>query len=310
MKNSYKILTSTLTVVFLLFVAFFSKTAMAITCPSGWTHINPEIVNSECVPIIYSCPTTREKLVTNIWGVNTCETISGYNPGIIDMKAVCGDSNAALNKEGKCVSQSEACGSGFKYNPQDQKCHVVCDTGWVSRDGDKTCVQDCPPGMKWDVTKCVNSTQSVVTESKPVDPAVPLGDTDATSKSVDTPSQTPHSELNSFWPLVQCGGTNQNGTKQPVCNFAEAAILVNRILNWFISMSGVVAAITFSIAGGKMLLNPENAGERADAMAMFQKTIVGLLIVLGAWLAIHTVVSTLVNKDTDALRFLDKIDSQ
>ena len=60
----------------------------------------------------------------------------------------------------------------------------------------------------------------------------------------------------------------------------------------------IVAAITFSIAGGKMLLNPENASKRTEAIAMFQKTVIGLLIVLGAWLVIHAAITILVPNST------------
>ena len=90
--------------------------------------------------------------------------------------------------------------------------------------------------------------------------------------------------------------------------FCAFAGMINTILKWFIDMSVAVAAITFSIAGGKMLLNPENASKRTEAIEMFKKTVVGLLIVLGAWLAIHTVITILVPNSTGstgALRFLD-----
>ena len=40
-----------------------------------------------------------------------------------------------------------------------------------------------------------------------------------------------YSNSSDFWPLVQCGNTGQHD-----CDFVEATILVNRIINWFISM--------------------------------------------------------------------------
>ncbi len=88
--------------------------------------------------------------------------------------------------------------------------------------------------------------------------------------------------------------------------FSAFAGMINTIINWFISMAAVVAAITFSIAGGQMLLNPENPAKRTEAIKMFQKTVIGLLIVLGAWLIVHTIVAALVKPDMGALRFLSK----
>jgi len=116
-----------------------------------------------------------------------------------------------------------------------------------------------------------------------------------------------HSYSNSseLTPLIQCGATNQH-----CCDFAEAAIFINRLINWFIYISVSVASITFAVAGGKMLMNPGNEAEWTKAKDMFQKTFIGMLIVLGAWLVVHTVITTLVVNNsgpTGALRFFDSI---
>lgn len=109
----------------------------------------------------------------------------------------------------------------------------------------------------------------------------------------------PNSSATKLTPLIQCGGTGQ-----PCCDFKEAAILVNRIINWFLSISVTVAAITFSVAGAQILLNPANEAKRREAKDMFIKTIWGIAIILLSWLVINTLVKTLVNTSTDALRFL------
>jgi ABC-type nickel/cobalt efflux system permease component RcnA len=99
--------------------------------------------------------------------------------------------------------------------------------------------------------------------------------------------------------LIPC-----EGTAADPCTFGKLADLVNNILNWFIGISISVAAITFSIAGAQMLMNPDNPGKREEAMEMFKKTVIGMLIVLGAWLIVHTIVSTLASNSSSALRFL------
>ncbi len=96
--------------------------------------------------------------------------------------------------------------------------------------------------------------------------------------------------------LVPCNG--------PDCDFSSLATLVNNIINWFLGISVSVAAITFAIAGGEMLFNPGNTVKIEEALGMFKKTIIGILIVLCAWLIIHTVIAALVNSSTGALRFL------
>ena len=115
-----------------------------------------------------------------------------------------------------------------------------------------------------------------------------------------TTTQVAGSDPNDFWPLIQCDGSDQKP-----CNFSEMAKTVNRVINWFISMSAVVAAITFAWAGIKMFINPENPGKIGEAMEMFKKTAIGLIIVLVAWLIVKTVVSQFVDPSINALRYLD-----
>ena len=99
--------------------------------------------------------------------------------------------------------------------------------------------------------------------------------------------------------LIQCGGAGQ-----PCCDFTEAFLLVNRLINWFITISVSIAAITFAIAGGRILFHPDNPGEISAGWEMFRKTLIGMLVILCAWLVVHTVVANLVSSSTNALRFL------
>ena len=97
-------------------------------------------------------------------------------------------------------------------------------------------------------------------------------------------------------PIVPCSG--------PDCNFGSLTTLVNNIVDWFLGISVSVAAITFAIAGGKILFNPGNTTKRGEALGMFKKTIIGLLIILCAWLVIHTVIGALSSNSKSALQFL------
>lgn len=89
------------------------------------------------------------------------------------------------------------------------------------------------------------------------------------------------------------------------CDFNAFAAMINKIIDWFIGISITVATITFIIAGAKMLMNPESDSKREAAKEMFKKTVIGLFIILTAWLIVNTIVSTLVDtSSTGALRFL------
>lgn len=98
--------------------------------------------------------------------------------------------------------------------------------------------------------------------------------------------------------LIPCDGVTVP------CDFKAFAQLINGIINWFLGISVSVAAITFAYAGAQMLFNPDEPKKLEDAKAMFKKTIIGMIIILGAWLIINTIVGALVNESTNALRFL------
>lgn len=94
-----------------------------------------------------------------------------------------------------------------------------------------------------------------------------------------------------------------DGSSETECNFDAIVATINHALNWFIGMAGIIAAITFAIAGIQMLLNPDNPGKREEAMTMFKKTIYGLIIVLSAWLLMKVAITALTREEIDALHF-------
>lgn len=85
------------------------------------------------------------------------------------------------------------------------------------------------------------------------------------------------------------------------CAFAK---LINTVIDTFLKASVSIAAITFAVAGARLLFHPNVPAEIEKAKSMFTKTVIGIFIVLGAWLVIHTAVNAIVDKDTGALRFL------
>jgi hypothetical protein len=100
--------------------------------------------------------------------------------------------------------------------------------------------------------------------------------------------------------LIPCDGVTK------VCDFNAFMTMINGFITRFLELSVVIAAVTFSIGGAKILLNPGNPTERQKAMEMFKKTVIGMLIVLGAWLIVHTIVTAVARDPNSALRFLGK----
>jgi di/tricarboxylate transporter len=109
--------------------------------------------------------------------------------------------------------------------------------------------------------------------------------------NVNTPKET-----SSRFHVVQC--------KTDPCTFEDAIEIINRLVNWFVSIAATIGAITVAYAGAQILLNPGNAGKLEDAKKMFYKTLIGLFWLLAAWLVIYTIIDKFVSPSTNALRFL------
>ncbi|MDP3645992.1 MAG: hypothetical protein Q8R25_02800 [bacterium] len=80
-----------------------------------------------------------------------------------------------------------------------------------------------------------------------------------------------------------------NGTDCTVCNLAT---LAQNILNTGIFIAVFLSAVLFAWAGVKMLANQTNPGGKDEAKKIFFNVMVGLLIILGAWLLVDTVMYT------------------
>ncbi len=87
------------------------------------------------------------------------------------------------------------------------------------------------------------------------------------------------------------------------CGFSDLVKMFNSFIDWFLGISSVLATITCVMAGAKILLNPSNPGERTKAIGMFTKALIGIAIVLLAWIVMKTAIGVLVNPNTGALRF-------
>lgn len=80
--------------------------------------------------------------------------------------------------------------------------------------------------------------------------------------------------------LVTCVG--------PDCNWCSLMSLVNNVVEWLIIFLSVIAVIVLVIAGFKLVTSAGNTEAWSSAKSMFTNVILGIIIVLAAWLAIDT----------------------
>lgn len=88
--------------------------------------------------------------------------------------------------------------------------------------------------------------------------------------------------------LVPCSG--------PDCTTAHVSAFANGLIAWLISMLGVIAVIMLVYAGFRMVVSRGDVGEWGKAKEMFTNVIIGIIIILAAWLVIDTILKGLTNR--------------
>jgi hypothetical protein len=97
--------------------------------------------------------------------------------------------------------------------------------------------------------------------------------------------------------IVTCGGYGQ-----PACTVCHLADLANRVLNAGIYVAIFLSALLFAWAGWKYLTNAANPGQHEEAKKIFLNVLVGLIVILGGWLVIDTLMRVLVkNKNWNTI---------
>jgi heme O synthase-like polyprenyltransferase len=95
-----------------------------------------------------------------------------------------------------------------------------------------------------------------------------------------------------------------DGSPECPCDFDAFVSMIDNFIKWVIGISATIATVTFAIAGGRILLNPNNSGERERALAMFKKSVYGLFFLLCAWVIVYAIVKGLTKDSSLYLKFL------
>ena len=98
--------------------------------------------------------------------------------------------------------------------------------------------------------------------------------------------------------FVQCGLTQSSGgntyTVNRECNFCELVSLFNTIIQWLVTMFFLLFAILMVIAGFNLMSSGGNESAKRDAKEKLTNAIIGIVIVLGAFLIVDTLMRYLV----------------
>lgn len=88
--------------------------------------------------------------------------------------------------------------------------------------------------------------------------------------------------------LVNCTG--------PDCDWSKFIGLMQNILNFMVFLGVSISALLFAYAGFKYLTSGGDPGATNDAKRIFSHVVVGLIIMLVAWLLVDVLLRTLTGK--------------
>ncbi len=93
--------------------------------------------------------------------------------------------------------------------------------------------------------------------------------------------------------LVPCGGYTDSGSREPACTVVDIFYLIARVTNWLIALSGVYAVFQIIGAGFWIVLAQGNEEKIAQKKEALLDAVIGMILVLMAFLFINTAVNGL-----------------
>ncbi len=93
--------------------------------------------------------------------------------------------------------------------------------------------------------------------------------------------------------IVPCEGVVVTGGTGTECTFDSLFILMQNIITFLLYIAMSIAAAAFFMAGFKYITAHGNPSQIESAHKIFTNVVVGLLIALGAWLVVHTILVAL-----------------
>ncbi len=99
--------------------------------------------------------------------------------------------------------------------------------------------------------------------------------------------------------IVSCDGPDD-------CDLSKLIEMGNGFQGWLIGIVAVLAALAFSWTGIRALVFPDKVNVKEETKKNIQHIAIGLAIFLLAFTVVEIIIKELVNKDTNALRFLEQ----
>lgn len=89
--------------------------------------------------------------------------------------------------------------------------------------------------------------------------------------------------------FVPCSGTS--------CSACDIVSLANNVVDWLVGFLALLFAVIMVVSGFRLVISGGNQSAKENAKSSLTNGLIGFLIVLGAWLAIDTLMRALVGDD-------------
>ncbi len=100
--------------------------------------------------------------------------------------------------------------------------------------------------------------------------------------------------------VPECDGSKTDASG---CGFQQFLALISSIITYLLWIATPIAAVAFFFAGYLYLTAGGNTGKIEEAHSIFWSALVGIIIMLSAWLLINTIVTSLVADKSFMLKF-------
>lgn len=89
--------------------------------------------------------------------------------------------------------------------------------------------------------------------------------------------------------VPDCGAGLIDGKGSRACGFCDLISLADRVLAFIVELAVIASAVMFAIVGIVMMVNSGKPEVITKAKSIFGKVFIGLIVVLGAWLLVDTI---------------------
>ncbi|MES3005293.1 MAG: pilin [Patescibacteria group bacterium] len=91
--------------------------------------------------------------------------------------------------------------------------------------------------------------------------------------------------------VYECDG------KPGECDFDDLIAAIQKAVNWGTTLAISFSVVVIAYAGFKIMVYADSPGERTKAKEMLKKVAIGIAVILGAWLIVNLITSSLLKDE-------------